>query len=100
MSCPFYGCALHALREGEVVVMLTNGNQCALMTSSHSPCRMEIQGAPHQWSECPRNPENSELPPSKQLEGVRRAVRAAIDENEQARLRLFRAALDEQESEP
>lgn len=64
MSCPFYGCSLVSLDRGHgrvgppAFVNLNAGNQCALITSAHSPCWMEVaeQSAP-EWAACPRNPE-------------------------------------------
>jgi len=64
VSCPFYGASLvledrglgrvgpaHLLSFGE-------SNRCALITSAHSPCWMEVgeQRSPD-WAECLRNPE-------------------------------------------
>ena len=59
-ACPFYGAALFVSREPEpmAVSFPTMGNQCALITSSHSPCWMEVaENAAPDWAECPRNPE-------------------------------------------
>jgi hypothetical protein len=29
------------------------GNQCAMIHDAHSPCRMEIEHKPVEWSACP-----------------------------------------------
>lgn len=56
MSCPFYGVSLFVLPGGPVLVP-TPGNRCALITSAHSPCWMEIgENAAPDWETCPRNP--------------------------------------------
>jgi hypothetical protein len=39
VTCKFYGCA--AVTKLRVLVP-TGGNQCALITESHAPCRMEV----------------------------------------------------------
>lgn len=59
-SCPFYGGALAYAgeRHPRLIVFQTQSNQCALITSAHSPCWMEaIEGLAPAWAECPRNPE-------------------------------------------
>jgi hypothetical protein len=65
MNCPFYGYTMIAPSvETQVrlniqlrpMFMSTRGNQCALMTNAHSPCRMEIEGHSPEWYTCPRNP--------------------------------------------
>jgi hypothetical protein len=35
-NCPHYGMSPHG--------MPTHGNQCALITHAHAPCKMEIRG--------------------------------------------------------
>ena len=57
-SCPFYGASLVQYLTFSPNFILSGGNQCALITSAHSPCWMEVaeQGAPD-WAQCPRNPE-------------------------------------------
>lgn len=36
----------------------SQGNHCALITSAHSPCWMEVgEGRAPEWTACPRNPE-------------------------------------------
>jgi hypothetical protein len=63
MSCPFYGAALMDVdrgmgRHGPPVLMASRGNECALITSAHSPCWMEVsESRAPAWAECPRNPE-------------------------------------------
>ena len=92
MSCPFYGHAVAFVNGTHPVMMDSGGNQCALMTGAHSPCRMEIGGARPNWGECIRNPENNGsafdivLPPVQMT-------------REEARRRLP-GAFDAQESEP
>lgn len=60
MSCPFYDASLfhgQLIHMSRVQVDLT-GNRCALITSSHSPCWMEVgESRPADWAQCPRNPE-------------------------------------------
>jgi hypothetical protein len=56
MSCPFYGAAIAAPHGVVPVLMPSGGNQCALITGAHSPCRMEIEGDAPAWGECQRNP--------------------------------------------
>ncbi len=55
-ACPFYGF------NGMFGMMLdSKGNQCALVTGSHSPCAMERGGEQPCWENCPSNiPENRE----------------------------------------
>jgi hypothetical protein len=49
--CPFYGyVASTALR----VLMPSGGNQCALITDAHSPCKQELAGKPLHLETCPR----------------------------------------------
>jgi hypothetical protein len=45
-------------REGrETILLPSGGNQCAIITSAHSPCWMEVsEKRPPDWAECPRNP--------------------------------------------
>jgi hypothetical protein len=56
-NCPFYG---HTMFVSTVpnyskafVLMPSDGNQCGLITSSHSPCHMEINQLPVEWRNCP-----------------------------------------------
>jgi hypothetical protein len=55
MNCPFYGRALFAqmIQPFRFVLLDSQGNQCAIITDSHAPCRMEIEGLPIDWKECP-----------------------------------------------
>jgi hypothetical protein len=61
-KCPFYGASIH---WGRLIVVGRNvneaylpSNQCALITSAHSPCWMEVgESRPPDWAACPRNPE-------------------------------------------
>ena len=46
--CPFYG-----FHQSPGLFMDSRGNQCALITDSYSPCRMEVVGDPVDWDECP-----------------------------------------------
>ena len=52
--CPFYGMAM-----GEGYFLDTNGNQCALISGRHSPCKMELDGEKPNWYNCSHN--NSEI---------------------------------------
>ena len=108
MSCPFYGHAIAFVNGTHPVMMDTGGNQCALMTGAHSPCRMEIQGARPNWAECDRNPENNGsgfdavITRTMTQEEARRRWPGAFDaqeKREEAR-RRFPGAFDAQESEP
>jgi hypothetical protein len=40
-QCPFYG--MHAIPSA-AALMGSGGNQCALITDSYAPCRLEIDG--------------------------------------------------------
>ncbi len=53
--CPFYGFngMFGPLRDSE-------GNQCALITESYSPCRMEMDGKEPDWNLCPIHQNSSE----------------------------------------
>lgn len=63
MPCPFYA---HSLLFDSLAIRpttlapLPRSNRCALITSAHSPCRMEMEGLWPHWRECSRNPEVSE----------------------------------------
>ncbi len=69
IKCPFYDVSIvFADEAGEPLPMffpsphlVTGGgsNRCALITSAHSPCVMEISGQQPRWSVCGRNPENN-----------------------------------------
>lgn len=48
--CPFYGFNGMYGR-----LMDQNGNQCALLRESHSPCQMEVEGNTPNWENCPFN---------------------------------------------
>ena len=91
MSCPFYGHAVAFVNGTHPVMMETGGNQCALITGAHSPCRMELEGDPAQWEKCKRNPENNGT-------GYDLTIRQRMT-REEAR-RRFPGAFDAQESEP
>lgn len=57
MNCPFYGCAMFATGMGiagpkPFLLFKTDGNQCALITNSHSPCRMEMNDETPDWKTC------------------------------------------------
>ena len=58
-NCIFYGHSMYlqpnalALGGAPFLLFPTGGNQCALVTVSHSPCRMEINQDPVEWSQCP-----------------------------------------------
>lgn len=55
-NCPFYGRALfaHMALPVKFVLLDTRGNQCAIVTDAHSPCWMEINDQPVDWTVCPR----------------------------------------------
>lgn len=48
-QCPFYGMS-HPIMVGHLLD--SEGNQCALITSSHSPCKMEMAGQAPDWDKC------------------------------------------------
>jgi len=48
-ACPFYG--FHIAPKYNAMVD-QEGNQCALMMDSYSPCKMEIQGLEPCWNIC------------------------------------------------
>lgn len=56
MNCPFYGHALflsHAARSDPPFILFPqNGNQCGMITTSHTPCRMEMEGDVPEWTTC------------------------------------------------
>ena len=56
MNCPFYGRAMYqtGLIGGPRPILLlnTNGNQCAAVVTSHAPCQMEIAGDEPDWKFC------------------------------------------------
>ena len=53
--CPFYGFhyAMGALID-------SNGNQCAMIVDSYSPCQMERNGEEIDWNNCKLNNERTE----------------------------------------
>lgn len=51
-KCPFYG----MYYSSRVAVFLENsGNQCALITTAHAPCQMEMQRLQPNWRGCEFN---------------------------------------------
>ena len=59
-GCPFYSASLHFERgvNHGGVLLNSGGNQCALITSAHSPCWMEVgESRAPDWATCPRNPQ-------------------------------------------
>jgi hypothetical protein len=55
MNCIFYGYSMyqaHYNNQPPFVLFKTNGNQCALITTSHAPCRMEMAGETPDWQTC------------------------------------------------
>ena len=60
---PVYGASLvHIGRLGQAgwqqLERVGVSNRCALITSAHSPCWMEVgENAAPDWAQCPRNPE-------------------------------------------
>lgn len=57
INCLFYGRALaqNFLDDAPQPFLLidSRGNQCALVTRAHAPCRMEIEQHPIDWETCP-----------------------------------------------
>ena len=53
MNCPFYG--RHTVLRGAAfpILIAQQGNQCAVITTAYSPCRMEIDGQEPDWRTCP-----------------------------------------------
>lgn len=49
-ACPFYGFFMGMDQEG---------NQCALIYDSYSPCPVEMKGQTPDWSKCPFNNEEN-----------------------------------------
>lgn len=64
-GCPFYGASLVFTDIPEILPMFSSsphlliqpGNRCALITSGHSPCYLEVHGRDPAWDGCWRNPE-------------------------------------------
>jgi hypothetical protein len=54
--CPFFGRSLNAHPGVEPVLIATRGNSCALITTAHAPCYMQVDGAEPEWKNCDRNP--------------------------------------------
>lgn len=58
-GCPFFAHAifppLPRLRDEWLMIPNPDSNQCALITTAHSPCLMEREGPT--WGACPRNPD-------------------------------------------
>jgi hypothetical protein len=78
MSCPFFGLALIG-NTAPPWPIESNGNQCALITAAHSPCRMSIEAQEPNWKECPRNPANNGTGPPNPLQApLSRRERDAI----------------------
>jgi hypothetical protein len=50
-NCRYYG---HAMYFG-LLMPNPGSNQCALITTAHSPCYLEIEGKPVEWSACRYN---------------------------------------------
>jgi hypothetical protein len=59
-DCPFYDAEIfydQLIRMSRAQADLAS-NRCALITSAHSPCWMEVaENAAPDWAQCPRNPE-------------------------------------------
>jgi hypothetical protein len=47
--CPFYG---YAALPNRKVLVSSGGNQCALITDAHAPCRMEQDGQHPELEHC------------------------------------------------
>ena len=52
MSCKFYGAAAAAVLN---TLIESGGNQCALITEAHAPCRMETAGLDPDLEACELN---------------------------------------------
>lgn len=48
-NCPFYGFC-YIKTTGTFID--SQGNQCALVTDSYSPCKMEVEGREVCWNDC------------------------------------------------
>ncbi len=60
-KCPFYGFASGTMFSSDAPIFMdTDGNQCALATSSFSPCRMEKEGNVPDWNNCSLNCKDKE----------------------------------------
>lgn len=53
--CPFYGMYFSVAMR---LMVHQDGNQCAIITDSYSPCRMDYTGQNTDWSRCPFNGES------------------------------------------
>jgi hypothetical protein len=54
-NCPFYSRSLHRLplnADYPFVMLHSRGNQCGLILNAHSPCYLEIESQPVEWSKC------------------------------------------------
>ena len=61
--CPFYATSLvqpFIAGAHPYLIESPGSNQCALITSAHSPCVMEVAHFPPIWAACSRNPEVNE----------------------------------------
>jgi len=54
MNCPFYGRHLAMIGAAPFALIDQKGNQCALITTSFSPCQREIAGQTIDWRLCQR----------------------------------------------
>lgn len=82
MSCPYYG---KSSPPGNFGIVPTGGNQCALITEAHSPCRMEIKGDAPDFEHC-------ELKGSARQADVDGKVAAALQQEFLSR-KLFRVTV-------
>lgn len=56
-NCPFYGFYLQPAMR---IMIYQHGNQCALISGSYSPCKMDHTGRKTDWHKCPYNtPKNN-----------------------------------------
>ena len=94
-ACPFYGYSLDHNPERlrfSTALNHSGGNQCALITSAHSPCWMEVaENAAPDWAQCPRNPEFLATLPADQDDRGRDRVVAHFRNLEQLTLARRRA---------
>lgn len=51
-NCPFYGMRQARSRKALLLVD-SGGNECAIVTTSYTPCQMETRGQAPDWRACP-----------------------------------------------
>ncbi|MDP2628647.1 MAG: hypothetical protein Q8P15_01985 [Nanoarchaeota archaeon] len=82
--CPFYGFSLD-------LGMLTDtkGNQCALITESCSPCRMEMDGQTPSWVNCNYINNENNTNSIEKIDNARDNIRVFPDEFYQEEMRVW-----------